>query len=86
MCFEETPLGEVRGAFRQFRGLHGGHAREYDDSWEIHRDTTDPRVDPFGHLINDAPYVLGAIALIGGLLALLIIATEDSKNNKGGEK
>ena len=81
-CFEETPLGEGRGAIRQFRGPYGSHIREYESCWELHRDVTDPRVDPFGHLINDAPHILGVAAIIGFLLFTLAIITTDKSDGQ----
>ena len=53
--FKETSLGEIRDAIRQYRGPCGLHVREYDDRFVIHRDIADPRKDPIGHLLFDAP-------------------------------
>jgi hypothetical protein len=79
-CFEETILGEPKGALKQFRGPQGSHILEYEKEWVLHRDKIDPRFDPVGHLINDAPHVL----VIGGFVAflgiLLLIAVEGEKN------
>lgn len=58
---EETELGQKNGAKRQFR--YGNlHIREYDDKFLIHSDKIDPRKDPLGHLILDAPEILIGIA------------------------
>jgi len=57
-CFQETPLGEPKGSLRQYRGTHGSHVLEYEKEWILHRDKVDPRLDPIGHLVNDAPQVL----------------------------
>jgi len=64
---EETRLGQKNGANKQYR--YGKlHIREYDDKYLIHMDKIDPRKDPLGHLIFDAPEVLIglATAAIGG--------------------
>lgn len=68
---QETALGEPQGELRQYR--HGLlHIREYDDEFRVHVDKVDPRRDPLGHLICDAPEVLVGLAaatLVGGLYA-----------------
>jgi hypothetical protein len=55
--YEETYLGNKEGANRQFR-LGTLHIREYDDYYAVHRDKIDPRTDPLGHLLLDAPEYL----------------------------
>ena len=64
---EETTLGQKNDAIRQYR--YGNlHIREYDDKYLVHVDSVDPRKDPFGHLVLDAPEVLLGVvsALLGG--------------------
>ena len=64
---EETILGKKNGANKQYR--YGNlHIREYDDKFLVHTDKVDPRKDPIGHLIHDAPEVLIglAFAVFGG--------------------
>ena len=64
---EETILGEKNGAQKQYR--YGNlHIREYDDKFLVHNDRIDPRKDPVGHLVYDAPEVLIglACAIFGG--------------------
>ena len=64
---EETSLGQKNGANKQYR--YGNlHIREYDDKFLVHTDKVDPREDPLGHLIHDAPeFLVGlACATIGG--------------------
>jgi len=78
-CFEETILGEPKGELKQFRGPQGSHILEYEKEWVLHRDKIDPRFDPVGHLVNDAPHVL----VIGGIIALgaiLLIALGGGKD------
>lgn len=77
-CFQETPLGELKGAINQYRGPHESHVHEYNDTWIIHRDKVDPRFDPIGHLINDAPHilVLGSFVALGFLGLALAIGGE----------
>ena len=58
---EETNLGQKNGALKQYR--YGNlHIREYDDKFLVHTDKIDPRVNPLGHLVYDAPEVLIGIA------------------------
>jgi len=58
---EETFLGKKNGAYKQYR--YGNlHIREYDDKFLVHTDKIDPRKDPIGHLIHDAPEVLIGLA------------------------
>ncbi len=64
---KETFLGQKNGAKRQYR--YGNlHIREYDDKFLVHTDKIDPRKDPLGHILFDAPEVLVglAFALFGG--------------------
>jgi len=65
---EETFLGQKNGAKKQYR--YGKlHIREYDDNFLVHTDRIDPRQDPLGHLLYDAPEVLIGLgcAVLGGL-------------------
>jgi hypothetical protein len=58
---EETILGQKNGAKKQYR--YGNlHIREYNDKFLVHTDRVDPREDPIGHLIHDAPEVLIGLA------------------------
>ena len=79
---EETKLGQKNGANKQYR--YGKlHIREYEDKYLIHMDNVDPRKDPLGHLIFDAPEVLVGLAsaAIGGKkIALQIYKNQKSKN------
>ena len=64
---EETLLGKKNGAYKQYR--YGNlHIREYNDKFLVHTDRIDPRTDPIGHLVHDAPEVLIglACAIFGG--------------------
>jgi hypothetical protein len=58
---EETKLGQKNGADKQYR--YGNlHIREYEDKYMVHMDKIDPRKDPLGHLVRDAPEVLIGLA------------------------
>lgn len=58
---EETKLGKQNGASKQYR--YGNlHIREYGDKFLVHTDRIDPRKDPLGHLLFDAPEVLVGLA------------------------
>jgi len=63
---EETVLGQKNGATKQYR--YGNlHIREYYDKYLVHMDKVDPRQDPIGHLVHDAPEILVGIA--SGIIA-----------------
>ena len=58
---EETKLGQKNSADKQYR--YGNlHIREYEDKYMVHMDKIDPRKDPLGHLVRDAPEVLIGLA------------------------
>ena len=58
---EETVLGQKNGAYKQYR--YGNlHIREYPDKFLVHTDRVDPRNDPIGHLVRDAPEFLIGLA------------------------
>lgn len=76
---EETRLGQKNGAKKQYR--YGNlHIREYDDKYLVHMDKVDPRKDPLGHLIFDAPEVL--IGLATAAFGGKNIASQIYKNKK----
>ena len=50
---EETRLGWLFGASRQWRGPNGLHVREHDGKLFAHYDRVDPRHNLLGHLILD---------------------------------
>ena len=77
---EETILGQRNGANKQYR--YGNlHIREYGDKFLVHTDRVDPRKDPIGHLIRDAPEVLVglACAVFGGSQVARKILDKNSK-------
>ena len=75
---EETILGQKNGAKKQYR--YGNlHIREYDDKFLVHTDKIDPRVNPIGHLVHDAPEVL--IGLACGIFTGAHSAKKFSKKN-----
>ena len=58
---EETLLGQKNGAQKQYR--YGNlHIREYNEKFLVHTDRIDPRKDPIGHLVHDAPEILIGLA------------------------
>ena len=68
--FEETWMGHLDGAKRQYR-YDKLHILEYDDHFLVHTDDFDPRRHPVQHVLHDAPEVIaGAICgAAGGLYA-----------------
>jgi len=76
---EETSLGQKNGAYKQYR--YGNlHIREYDDKFLVHTDKVDPRENPLGHLIHDAPEVLVGLAFsaLGGAKAISALKQKKS--------
>ena len=79
---EETLLGQKNGAYKQYR--YGNlHIREYDDKFLVHTDKIDPRNNPIGHLVYDAPEVLIglACAVFGGSQVTKKILDKKSKKS-----
>jgi hypothetical protein len=77
---EETFLGQKNGADKQYR--YGNlHIREYGDKFLVHNDKVDPRKDPIGHLVYDAPEVLIglACAIFGGSQIAKKVIDKNSK-------
>ncbi len=77
---EETFLGQQNGARKQYR--YGNlHIREYDDKFLVHNDRIDPRKNPIGHLVYDAPEVLIglACAIFGGSQIAKKVMNNNSK-------
>ncbi|MBA4448158.1 MAG: hypothetical protein H2B07_04640 [Nitrosopumilaceae archaeon] len=77
---EETILGQTNGALKQYR--YGNlHIREYEDKFLVHTDKIDPRKDPIGHLVYDAPEVLIglACAIFGGSKVAKSVFNNNSK-------
>ena len=79
---ELTKLGQKNGANKQYR-FGNLHIREYDDKFLVHTDKVDPRRDPLGHLIHDAPEVLVglACAAFGGPKVASSLFKNSKKNN-----
>jgi hypothetical protein len=77
---EETILGQKNDSNKQYR--YGNlHIREYDDKFLVHTDKIDPRKDPMGHSVYDAPEVLIglACAIFGGSQIAKKITNKNSK-------
>lgn len=58
---EETILGDLDGACKQYRCDPDIHMLEYPDMYKAHKDRIDPRKDPLGHLVYDSPETLAAL-------------------------
>lgn len=77
---QETLLGQKNGADKQYR--YGNlHIREYANKFLVHNDRIDPRKDPIGHLVCDAPEVLIglACAVFGGSQIIKNLLDKNSK-------
>jgi len=80
---ELTRLGQKNGANKQYR-FGNLHIKEYDDKFLVHTDKVDPRKDPLGHLIHDAPEVLIGLACAafgGSKVATSIFKNSNKKNS-----
>jgi len=76
---EETVLGQKNGATKQYR--YGNlHIREYDNKYLVHMDKVDPRQDPIGHLVRDAPEII--IGVASGIIAGKKVASSIYKLQK----
>lgn len=66
--FEETRLGDSKGAIAQYRGPDNLHLLKYESGWELHQDFGDPR--SLGgfiiHIFLDAPEVGLALLTAAG--------------------
>lgn len=92
--FEPTPLGTPLwiahpGSVGQYRAPDALHAYEMEDSWEVHRDRFDPKKNPTGHFLLDAPELpvatlLAAFAGVGTYL--LLDAWDARKSEEDGEE
>jgi hypothetical protein len=81
--YEETLLGNKKGAKRQFR-YKNLHIREYGDYYTVHMDKVDPRKDPFRHLLIDAPEFL--VGLISAVSMGKLVGFAFSDNNRTEDK
>jgi hypothetical protein len=81
---EVTPIGDKKGARQQYRHKNL-HIRDYGDYYTVHLDSIDPRKDPLGHLIIDAPeFLVGLMSavLIGKLVGHAIGKDESVEADK----
>lgn len=79
---EETMLGDLNGACKQYRCDPNIHMLEYPDMYKAHRDRFDPRKNPLDHLIYDSPETLAAL-FAGSIIGLVIGKTiYDNRKSK----
>ena len=83
--YEETLLGNKKGAKRQFRHKNL-HIREYGDYYTVHMDKVDPRKDPFGHLLIDAPEFLVGLMSAVSMGKLVGFAFRDNNRTEDNKK
>lgn len=81
---EETVLGSKKGARKQYR--YGNlHIRDYDSHYTVHMDKVDPRKNPLGHLLADAPeYIVGAAAAV--IVGRQVASAVYKRRKKDGRK
>jgi hypothetical protein len=80
--YKETHYGNKKGARRQFR-YKNLHIREYGDHYTVHVDKIDPRKDPLGHLLIDAPEFL--VGIMSAILAGRIVGSAISDSERAEE-
>jgi hypothetical protein len=83
--YEVTHLGDKKGARKQFRHKNL-HIRDYGDYYTVHIDNIDPRKDPLGHLIIDAPEFLVGIMSAVSIGKLIGPAVGKSKRFEADKK
>ena len=83
--YEVTHLGNKKGARQQFRHKNL-HIRDYGDYYTVHIDNIDPRKDPLGHLIIDAPEFLVGIMSAVSIGKLIGPAVGKSKRLEADKK
>ena len=83
--YEVTHLGDKKGARQQFRHKNL-HIRDYGDYYTVHIDNIDPRKDPLGHLIIDAPEFLVGIMSTVSIGKLIGPAVGKSKRLEADKK
>lgn len=83
--YEVTHLGDKKGARQQFRHKNL-HIRDYGDYYTVHIDNIDPRKDPLGHLIIDAPEFLVGIMSAVSIGKLIGPAVGKSKSLQADKK
>lgn len=83
--YEVTHLGDKKGARQQFRHKNL-HIRDYGDYYTVHIDNIDPRKDPLGHLIIDAPEFLVGIMSAVSIGKLIGPAVGKSKRLEADKK
>jgi hypothetical protein len=83
--YEVTHLGDKKGARQQFRHKNL-HIRDYGDYYTVHIDNIDPRRDPLGHLIIDAPEFLVGIMSAVSIGKLIGPAVGKSKRLEADKK
>jgi len=76
-------IGEFKGQMADFRRpMPDGrsiHVKEFKKHFLAHWDFRDPSLDPLGHLVQDAPHILGLLSLAAFVVLGLAIEF-------GGEK
>ena len=84
--YTETNLGNKKGAEKQYR--YGTlHIREYENYYSVHIDKVDPRIDPIGHLLKDAPeyIIFGIMASMVGLKVGAAFYKKKKRNDKDNQ-
>jgi hypothetical protein len=84
--YEVTHLGNKKGARQQFRHKNL-HIRDYGDYYTVHIDNIDPRKDPLGHLLMDAPeFLIGILSAvsIGKLIGPAILKSKRTEDDNKG--
>ena len=92
--FVQTMLGTPRwiaepGSTAQYRGPEAMHAYKVGDEFKVHRDRYDPKENPVGHFLLDAPElaIAAASAAAAGILAYFSLERWDrDKTEEDGKE
>jgi hypothetical protein len=92
--FEPTTWGTPTwiahpGAVGQYRAPEALHAYDVEDAWDLHRDRYDPKENPIGHFLFDAPELAiaaGVSMLVGGLTYSVLEGWDAQKSENDGKE
>ena len=83
--YEKTSLGNKKNSKNQYR--YGNlHVREYEDNYTVHLDKVDPRKNPIGHLLIDAPEYITSFLIstyVGTKIGKVVYEKKKNKDKLG---
>ena len=83
--YKKTSLGNKKNSKNQYR--YGNlHVREYEDNYTVHLDKVDPRKNPIGHLLIDAPEYITSFLIstyVGTKIGKIVYEKKKNKDKLG---